>query len=81
MINKIITLIIDLLFNNNFIVNIRSNKFVITNYNYDFAYLNFENQSTLKNILFSNRIYEKKKMEDRHVWCRFLVLIPVKRLG
>ena len=57
MFNKTIFLFFNLFINNKIILTIRSSKFNIDDYNYDFINISFENLSELKKIIFSKKYF------------------------
>ena len=82
MIKKIIEKIYINLFLNNFIIKIKSKKKYINNYSFDFQNICFENLSQLQTILFSNKYYKKKFVDEKsYSYHCFDWLIVAKKIG
>ena len=67
MFNKIIFLFFNLFINNKIILTIRSSKFNIDDYNYDFINISFENLSELKKIIFSKKYFINKFYDEKSI--------------
>ena len=82
MINKIIFLFLNFFINNNIIFKIRSSKFNIDDYNYDFININFENLSELKKIIFSKKYFINKFYDEKSIrYHYFEWLYAAKKTG
>ena len=71
MINKIIFLFCNFFINNNIIFKIKSSKFNIDNYNYNFININFENLSELKKIIFSKKYLKRKFYDENSIYYHY----------
>ena len=82
MINKIIFLFFNLFFNNKIIFKIKSSKYKIDDYNYDFININFENLSELKKIIFSKKYFISKFYDEKSIrYHYFEWLYAAKKTG
>ena len=82
MINKIIFLFLNFFINNNIIFKIRSSKFNIDDYNYDFINISFENLSELKKIIFSKKYFIDKFYDENSIrYHYFEWLYAAKKTG
>ena len=64
MINKIILFLINIFFNNSFVIKIKTRRFKENNFNYDFRNVSFENIVDLKRMLYSNIFFNLKRYDE-----------------
>ena len=82
MTNKIIFLFFNFFINNKIILRIRSSKFNIDDYNYDFINISFENLSELKKIIFSKKYFINKFYDENSIrYHYFEWLYAAKKTG
>jgi len=82
MIKKIVKKIYINFFLNNFIIKLKSKKKYINDYGFDFQNICFENLSHLQTILFSNKYYKKKFVDEKNYsYHCFDWLIVAKKVG
>ena len=82
MFNKTIFLFFNLFINNKIILVIRSSKFNIDDYNYDFININFNNLSELKKIIFSKKYFINKFYDENSIQYHYFEwLYAAKKTG
>ena len=82
MINKIILFLINIFYNNSFVIKIKTRKFKENNFNYDFINVSFENIVDLKRMLYSNKFFNLKRYdESSKEYHTFNWLFAAKKIG